>query len=163
MRHRSVWLSGTSWIAKIARVCIGTVLIYAAIPKIDHTDRFLNTVMMYDLAPVGINIVMAVTIPWLELLLGVCLVLGLYAPGSLAIVAGLFTLYVIAIASALHRGLAFDCGCFGDMSGSSSTMVNTIALTRTAILGVISVGLVVHDLFNRCGIWHYRGGDAREM
>lgn len=149
-RAKECPLQALSWGCAVARTGIGIILIYAAIPKISHPDRFLNTVMMYNMAPSGVNLVFGATIPWLEMLVGISLVMGLYISGSLIIAAGLFTLYAGAISAALHRGSTFDCGCFGDASRSP---IGKAALFRSIVLAAASIGLVFYDRTARYRKW----------
>lgn len=136
--------------AVVIRVLIGIILIYAAIPKLSFPERFLNTVMMYNIAPSGVNILIAATLPWLELLIGVCLILGIAVQGAIAASAGLFITYSVALVSVHHRGLAFDCGCFGTMSGHSSTLDASV-IGRTVVLAVVASALAINDLARTCG------------
>jgi len=53
------------------------------------------------------------TLPILELVVGVCLVLGLFTRPASVVSAVLFVAFILGIASAWGRGLQIDCGCFG--------------------------------------------------
>ncbi len=65
-----------------------------------------------DYTRIAVNVV-ALTLPWVELLTGLCLVLGIGTPGAGLVASALAGTYMIAMASALGRGLDIGCGCFG--------------------------------------------------
>ena len=52
-------------------------------------------------------------LPVLEVVVGLCLVLGLLTRGAAVVSALLFVAFIVGIASAWARGLQIDCGCFG--------------------------------------------------
>ena len=75
--------------ALVLRTVLGCVFIYASLDKIRHPDLFAEAVYNYQLLPeVAVNLV-AICLPWLELLSGSLLVLGLWVQGSILILSGL--------------------------------------------------------------------------
>jgi hypothetical protein len=52
-------------------------------------------------------------LPWVELLVGMCLIVRRLTGGAALLAVGLGITFVVAQASALARGLTIDCGCFG--------------------------------------------------
>jgi len=81
-------------------------------------------------------------LPWMELLLGLCLISGLFVSGALLggiILMGVFT---FAQASAISRGLAISCGCFNTSNAgliSYATLIRTILLLLVAAVGYVLV------------------------
>ena len=55
----------------------------------------------------------AVYIPWLELILGLCLLTGLLYRAAALLFALLISGFTVAILSVMARGIEIDCGCFG--------------------------------------------------
>ena len=108
---------GASWLthpitAFVLRIVLGCVFIYASLDKIRHPDLFAEAVYNYQLLPeVGVNLV-AICLPWLELLSGSLLVLGLWVQGSILILSGLMVVFIGALGINLARGLDVHCGCF---------------------------------------------------
>jgi len=108
---------GASWLthpitAFVLRIVLGCVFIYASLDKIRHPDLFAEAVYNYQLLPeVGVNLV-AICLPWLELLSGSLLVLGLWVQGSILILSGLMMVFIGALGINLARGLDVHCGCF---------------------------------------------------
>ena len=98
--------------ALMSRIVLGSVFIYASLDKINHSDLFAEAVYNYQLSPeVAVNLV-ALWLPWLELLSGALLILGLWVQGSILILSGLMVLFLSALGINLARGLDIHCGCF---------------------------------------------------
>lgn len=98
----------------LLRVVLGAVFVYAAWLKLkDPWQLFAMAVDAYGLLPQWAVIVVARTLPWVELVLGVLLIAGLWLRLSAAalslILLGFFALMVRSYAA----GMAIDCGCFG--------------------------------------------------
>ena len=54
----------------------------------------------------------ALIIPWLELIIGVFLIFGLFLEGTITITISLLVFFIIILAQALLRGIDVHCGCF---------------------------------------------------
>lgn len=102
-----------AWSGLILRLVIGGVWIVAGALKLPDPAASVRAVRAYDLLPEAIVPAVGHALPILELLVGACLILGLFVRGMSALSALLFVAFIIGIASAWHRGLQIDCGCFG--------------------------------------------------
>jgi uncharacterized membrane protein YphA (DoxX/SURF4 family) len=79
---------------------------------LDRQDAIL-AVDAYKVLPAALVRPVAMALPWLEIAVGLFLVLGLFIRFS-GVAAGLLTLvFVAALSQAKARGLPIDCGCFG--------------------------------------------------
>jgi hypothetical protein len=58
----------------------------------------------------------AYTVPWIQLIAGVMVILDIYAQSSAFILCGLLVVYIAAITSAYVRGIDIECGCFDLLS-----------------------------------------------
>ena len=101
-----------SVIALLCRVILGVILIYASIDKIVHPAEFAKAIGNYNVLPFGLENLMGIVLPILELLVGTCLVLGIMLDGSAIIAAGMMAIFIIALSQALLRGIDINCGCF---------------------------------------------------
>jgi uncharacterized membrane protein YphA (DoxX/SURF4 family) len=100
------------WILLLIRLGLATIFIVFSIPKIGAPDLFAGNIFNYQmLPPWGVNL-MALVLPWLELFVGIFLLLGIWTRASAILVAGLMVMFMIAYASAQARGLDIACGCF---------------------------------------------------
>ena len=104
--------SQRSVIALLCRVILGIVLIYASIDKIVHPAEFAKAIGNYNVLPFGLENLLGIILPVLELLVGTCLVLGIMIDGSAIIAGGMMVVFIIAISQALFRGIDINCGCF---------------------------------------------------
>ena len=74
----------------------------------------MTAVRAYQLLPVSAVDAVGRALPMVEIVVGVCLVLGLLTRISAAVSALLLLAFIIGIASVWSRGILIDCGCFGD-------------------------------------------------
>jgi uncharacterized membrane protein YphA (DoxX/SURF4 family) len=81
---------------------------------------------------------MAMGLPWLEIICGTAVLLGIYERGALAILCGALVVFTAAIISAWSRGLDISCGCFGN-----STPIEDYRITVLQRLGMLAVGLLL--------------------
>jgi len=110
-RQKGNWLTHP-YAALVARIVLGCVFIYASLDKIRHPELFAEAVYNYQLSPeVAVNLV-ALWLPWLELLSGGLLVLGVWVSGSSLIISTLMLFFLAALGINLARGLDVHCGCF---------------------------------------------------
>lgn len=102
------------WLGLLARLVVGGVWIVAGALKIDAPDASVTAVRAYQLLPSGLADVVGRALPATELILGLCLVFGVLVRISGGISALLQLAFIIGIASVWSRGIAINCGCFGD-------------------------------------------------
>jgi uncharacterized membrane protein YphA (DoxX/SURF4 family) len=106
----------------IFRVVLGVIFIAAAIPKILDTASFALVLFNYQMVPdIFINI-SAMILPWLEVFLGVFLILGIWMPGTVILYNLLMMIFITALTINVFRGLDVNCGCFSTDSGESINM-----------------------------------------
>ena len=101
------------WFGTAARLLTGGVWIWASVIKLPDPDQSVLAVRAYQLLPGDSATTVGHLLPVLELVVGVCLVLGLLTRGAAFVSALLFTAFIIGIASVWARGITIDCGCFG--------------------------------------------------
>jgi hypothetical protein len=129
-------LFGKPMIFAFLQCAIGVILLWSGIIKMRHPFEFLATVYQYELVSPGSGRIVAIVVPWLEVVVGLCLISCLYSYGALLCSMFLFSLFSIAEASVLIRGLKISCGCFGPVV---SGQVNYNSLTRVVALFVVSL------------------------
>ena len=64
------------------RLLLGGIFVWASIYKILDPTAFAGVINNYQLLPDALINGFAVTLPWLELVLGVFLIFGLWLPGA---------------------------------------------------------------------------------
>lgn len=100
-------------IGTLARFGLAAVWLGSGAIKAADAGQTYVAVRAYDVLPLGAVGPIAAVLPWLELALGLLLLVGLGVRAVAAISAGLLLVFVAGIVQAWARGLAIDCGCFG--------------------------------------------------
>ena len=101
------------WLTLLSRLILGVVLLVAGGLKICNLPKSAMAVRAYELLPVSLANFLGYTLPWIEIGLGLLLIVGVTVKISGALGALTMLAFIIAIAQAWARGLSIDCGCFG--------------------------------------------------
>jgi len=97
----------------MASFILGGVFIYASIDKISFPKEFTKIVINYNLLPTKAAPYFALILPWVELIFGILLVVGLFIRTSALILSSLLLVFVVAIViNKLSGGEIAACGCF---------------------------------------------------
>jgi uncharacterized membrane protein YphA (DoxX/SURF4 family) len=120
----------------LCRLILGGVFIAAALPKIYDPATFAESIENYHIMPAITLNFMAITLPWIELIAGAGLIMGLWPRSNIFIINGLLVVFMIAILSALIRKIDINCGCFGAKSEELTiiTFVRDLLLFGTGII-----------------------------
>ena len=102
-------------IALALRVLMGAYFVYAGGLKIfgSGLDRFAADIENYHLVSGQAAIAVAYLIPWVEVIAGLCFLLGILRRGAWLAMLGLVLAFTISVGSAWWRGLDISCGCLG--------------------------------------------------
>ncbi len=106
------------WTVRICQIAIGLIFVVAAVAKIADLPTFAREIHNYRLAPVWSENLLAMTLPWVELLAGLALVVGLRRRAGAVIALALMLVFTAAVGAAWARGLDFQCGCFGKLGAA---------------------------------------------
>ena len=101
-----------SIISLIARLVLGWFFIYAAIGKIAEPTTFAKEIANYAIMPQFFLNIIALTMPWIELVTGIFLIVGIRLKANAAIIGLMLVVFIVAVFSAMARGLDINCGCF---------------------------------------------------
>ena len=104
----------------LARMLVGGVWVVAGVLKLPDPNDNVRAVRAYDLLPESVVPVVGHALPVLEILVGLCLLLGLLTRVAAVVSALLLVAFVVGIASAWGRGLSIECGCFGGGAGPAA-------------------------------------------
>jgi uncharacterized membrane protein YphA (DoxX/SURF4 family) len=110
----------------LARFILGFVFIYASIDKILHPGQFAEIIHNYQILPDLLINPTAIVLPWLELILGAFLLVGIWLPGAVFLTNLLLAVFLGAMVFNLARGLDIHCGCFSttvDLGDAAAPMV----------------------------------------
>jgi putative oxidoreductase len=100
------------WLTIRVQLALGAIFVIAAIPKIADPPSFAHMIYNYRLVPASLINVSALVMPWVELLAGLALILGIWKAAARNIIGILLAIFIIAISINLSRDNAIDCGCF---------------------------------------------------
>ncbi len=103
------------------RLLVGISFLYASFYKIIEPAAFAKSIWYYHMVPGGLINLMALILPWVELLCGLGLILGVYYRGSVLLTTVMTLIFIAALASAIGHGLNIDCGCFKAAEASSGS------------------------------------------
>ena len=120
---------------RICRVIMGIVFIVAALAKIGDVAAFSTQIHNFRMMPVSLENLVAMTLPWVELLAGLSLLLGIRPRSGGLIVTVLMAMFLVAVAVALGRGLDIECGCFGT---ADATRVGLSKLSQNLVMLILA-------------------------
>ena len=127
-----------------ARWIIAAVFLYAGVVKILDPAAFAVDINNYRLMPYPVAGLMAAVLPWLEVMCAGLLIAGRWMRGAALILVGLNAVFLLAILSAMVRGLDISCGCFG--SGPEASSVGIRHLVEDLLLLLGSAWILLHAL-----------------
>ena len=122
----------------IARLLLGGLFLFAGYWKLADPFLFEMAVDSYQLLPPPAVIVVARTLPWLEIVLGLLLWRGWKLPYFAAFTALLLGFFLTLMAVSYSRGVEATCGCFG-----FGEKVSPQTLIRDTLLFAVAVFLSV--------------------
>jgi uncharacterized membrane protein YphA (DoxX/SURF4 family) len=109
---RTVWQRLAPWLATVLRLLVGVVFVVAGATKVGDLAASGRAVNAYQLMPFGIAKIVGAALPFVEIVVGLLLALGLATRVMAVLSAGLLAVYIFGISSVWVRGLSIDCGCF---------------------------------------------------
>lgn len=117
------------------RLLLGAVFVYAAYTKLRQSWLlFALSIDSFQLLPEWAVFAFARTLPWLELALGMMLIVGIWLRYLSIAAAGILALFFTVMVVSYFRGAGIDCGCFGVGEPLSlKTLVRDGALLAAAI------------------------------
>lgn len=101
------------WLSLGARLGLAGVWLAAGLLKVGDPGASVRAVRSYDVLPEAVVPLVGHALPFLEIALGILLLLGLAVRPAAVASAALLALFVAGIVQAWARGLTIDCGCFG--------------------------------------------------
>jgi uncharacterized membrane protein YphA (DoxX/SURF4 family)/thiol-disulfide isomerase/thioredoxin len=150
MKTKGRWNTLAIGILTVLRVALGALFIISSYAKLQHPDLFVDAVQNYHMMPEALASFFGTVLPWAELCVGWCLVLGIF-PTFAAVICILMTLtFVVGNVSSFFRDVGEACGCLGNlvnMSHTTSLIVDFVMLSVAGLLiyqrrraGVVGIG-----------------------
>jgi uncharacterized membrane protein YphA (DoxX/SURF4 family) len=125
------------------RLILGTIFILAAVGKIPESAKFVDVVTGYGLLPWDLARAYGIILPWLELTIGICLVLGLLTRLAAGVTILMIISFIIANGTAIYSyGYYADlCGCFG--SGSPFGLMKVSDALTMDIVMIVTAFIIL--------------------
>jgi uncharacterized membrane protein YphA (DoxX/SURF4 family) len=101
----------------ILRIIIGSIFILSGFGKLlSPYQNFQYVIQAYQLLPSMAESVTAQIFPWIELIVGAFVFLGLWTSWALRGALMLYGIFIVVVGQALIRGVSLEnCGCFGEL------------------------------------------------
>ncbi len=115
---------GHSWLAMPVRYYLAYLFILASLHKIAYPESFALDIATYQILPLSLINLQAIILPWLELVVGILLIVGFKVRASALVVAGMMVMFIIAILIALAKGLDLSCGCFASQAAQDEDPIS---------------------------------------
>ncbi|MCG8638315.1 MAG: protein MauE [Desulfobacterales bacterium] len=116
----------TPFVVFICKLILGITFIWASYSKIADPAGFATILYGYGVFP-GMTInLLAIIVPFLELVAGFSLLMRLYPRSALIIINGFLVSFIVLLSFNLARGHEFDCGCFSITGGGTQAVVSLL-------------------------------------
>lgn len=126
---------------RAAQIVAGLIFLASALAKVADLPVFVVNIHNFRLEPVipmvATNL-LAMTIPWIELIAGLALVAGVRPRAGAIVYTVLLSVFTIGVIAAMARGLSFDCGCFGKASAGTVGLKKLAENFAMIALGVVA-------------------------
>lgn len=101
------------WIVRGCQIATGLIFVLAALSKLGDLRSFALEIHNFRVVPIAMENLVAMTLPWIELVTALALIVGVRARAGAVVASLLLVVFTAAVAAALARGLDIECGCFG--------------------------------------------------
>src|SRR5215813_1126173 len=135
------------WIVRLARILLGALFVYASFDKLLHPLEFARIIAAYQLLPDKTAAVLAAVLPFLELICGILLIIGVWVLPALVWTGILLIAFLIGVVQAYFRGLVIECGCFS-VSGES-TAISGWTILRDVLFFLVWLRILLRYLHAR--------------
>jgi len=135
------------YVSLVFRLILGGVFIYAGSVKVSDPFGFSIQIRNYHIVPETYTNIIAIILPWLELISGLMLIAGYYIHVSSRLLIVILSIFILAIFSAVMRGFDINCGCYSTDSNSATIGINRIIEDILLLLMSIQILLVKNHKF----------------
>lgn len=128
--------------ALVLRVFLGGLFIFAAGMKLRDPQVFVQAVMAFKILPDHLAVLATFAVPWVEMIAGVLLVLGLWTRAAALVVSVLLVMFIAGMGHILMQGEKVHCSCFGKFEWPCDGPVGPCQLVRNGVLLLVSLTLM---------------------
>lgn len=126
------------WLHRILGVVMGGIFLYAAGSKLVDPRPLVTIIWGYRILPAGPINLLAIYMPWVELLAGASLLSGYKRRAAALLASGLLTMFILALGINAVRGVNVACGCFSasaeDVSNAWLLVLRDLPMLAAALV-----------------------------
>ena len=148
------------WLGLLARLGVGGVFLAACAYKIWSPHEFGLSIATYEILPLPLINLMAVCLPWVELVVGLCFIAGLWTRASALAISGMMLMFLVALAIALSRDMQLSCGCFASQEAADEIGMATVFRDLALLLPALYVMIFDNGRVGVDGWLHRRRSHA---
>lgn len=93
-------------------VITGMIFMYAGCLKAMDIQAFAEAIMGYGLINYKASVFLATVLPYIEIVTGFCLTVGIKIKSALAVILFLLSGFIVAVGFAMINNININCGCF---------------------------------------------------
>ena len=120
----------------VLHLVVGLTFFTAGLKKIAQPEVFKQIILKYEILPDTFSAIISLWLPWIEAIIGSCILLGLWTKANSGISMFLLLVFIIFLLFLWVRGIDIPCGCLPFDPGDSSIMY---AIFRDFLLFVFSL------------------------
>ncbi len=123
----------------IVRLVVGFIFLSYGIGKIANPGQFVTEIGNYDIIPNFSLNILALILPWIETICGLMLIAGIKIRANAVITSTLMFVFIVAVISAMARGLDINCGCSvtNPQKVGLPKLIENVALFALSIFAII--------------------------
>lgn len=133
MKARVKEIVNNRWLIFGLRAALGGIFIAAGISKLRYSDLFVDTVVGYGILPNSLAEFYGSVLPWVELFIGLSLVLGIFSRFASALSIPIIVSFIVANVYGLFRTVEDICSCFGPLISLSHPVSLAIDVVMLAM------------------------------
>ena len=122
-----------AWLAVPVRWYVGVLFVGACLHKIAEPASFALDIATYDILPLATINLVAIGLPWIELIAGAMLIGGWRVRAASLVIAGMMLVFMVALCIALARGLDMSCGCFASQGAVEDDPISLMTVLRDLV------------------------------
>lgn len=131
----------------ISRLVLGGVFLVAGATKALNPGELAASIRTYELGlPEWFVTISAYALPYLEILIGFYLLIGLFTRISAWTTNAMMAVFILALVQGALRGLEIDCGCFGTAAGGGDPGNLWLDAARDVVLLALGLHVALSSL-----------------
>ncbi|HUF18814.1 MAG TPA: MauE/DoxX family redox-associated membrane protein [Thermoanaerobaculia bacterium] len=133
------------WLTVRVQIALGVIFVAASLPKLVDPPSFAQMIYNYRLLPGPLVNPVALILPWIELLTGIALILGIWRRTAAVFIGAMLLVFIIGIGINLARNNPVNCGCF-DLASADKPREVLIGEMKTVLLRDVGMLLLVAQI-----------------